>query len=78
MTETASYQLGWNDGYAEGYGCKLVDVGSPFMPTGTAEEIEAMADYLMRQHALVFTIRCEAIGVARGMAAAARSVTNGR
>jgi mono/diheme cytochrome c family protein len=77
MTETTKspYDLGWGDGYAEGYAAKMVDVGKPFMPAGTAAEIEAMADYLMNKHVGQFT-RPDAIGVARGMAAAARSVTD--
>jgi hypothetical protein len=75
-TTRSSYQLGWDDGYVEGYACKLVDVTEPFMPSGDIPQIEAAADWLMRKHALVFTIRSEAIGIARGMIAAMKGVSS--
>lgn len=63
------YQLGWDDGYAEGYGAKLVDVTELFMPAGVDREIEAAAKYLASQRAdLTFP---QAIGLARGMFRAA-------
>lgn len=67
-----SYQLGWDDGYAEGYASKLADVTAPFMPTGDVAEIEAVADWLLRKYATTFTNRSEAIGAARGMIRIAR------
>ena len=70
-SETADpdgYQLGWNDGYAEGYACKLTDVTEPFMPSGDATEIEAVADWLQRKYGGTWLKnRSEAIGMARGM-----------
>lgn len=70
MAETHnSYQLGWNDGYAEGYGAKLVDVTELFMPAGADQEVEAAARYLMSQRAGLTL--SDAIGLARGMFRAA-------
>jgi len=68
------YETGWNDGYAEGYACKLADVTAPFMPAGTAEEITRVADWLQRNYAETYRgDRPSAIGLARGMIEAARS-----
>ncbi len=68
----SGYQTGWDDGYAEGYACKLVDVTQPFMPSGDQAEIEAVADWLQRKYATHFHLRAEAIGLARGMIRVAR------
>jgi hypothetical protein len=73
MPATA-YDRGWNDGYAEGYGAKLADVSEPFMPTGSAAEVERVADWLQAKYAATFGAdRSEAIGMARGMLRAAVS-----
>lgn len=66
-TSSPSYTLGWNDGYAEGYACKLVDVTEPFMPAGDAADIEAGADYVAQKYAATFPDRASAIGVVRGI-----------
>jgi len=42
-SQTTPYQLGWDEGYAEGYGAKLVDVTELFMPAGVDHEVEAAA-----------------------------------
>lgn len=68
-TETTPYQLGWDDGYAEGYGAKLVDVTELFMPAGADREVEAAARYLMSKRADLSL--ADAIGLARGMFRAA-------
>lgn len=69
----SGYQTGWNDGYSEGFACKLADVSAPFMPSGTAAEIEHVADWLQRNYGTTFGAdRSEAIGMARGMIRAAR------
>ena len=77
MSERDRYQLGWDDGYAEGYGAKLVDVTELFMPAGAGREIEAGADYLLAQRADL--TRADAIGLVRGIfrAAAASAPTRG-
>ena len=67
-----AYQLGWDDGYAEGYACKLIDITEPFMPTGSMAEIEAVASWLQNKYAKTFEGRSEAIGAARGMIRIAR------
>jgi hypothetical protein len=66
---TDRYQLGWNDGYAEGYGCKLVDATEPFNPQHlTAPDIvEAVATMLQRRYASTFPDRPSAVGCARLM-----------
>jgi hypothetical protein len=66
-----SYDRGFSDGYAEGYGAKLADVGAPFMPAGTAEEVERIADWLLARYAALVPTRADAIGMARGMIQAA-------
>ena len=65
MTWRNNYQLGWDDGYAEGYGAKLVDVTEQFMPAGADSEIEAGADYLMSKRAGLS--KADAIGLVRGI-----------
>jgi hypothetical protein len=44
MTERDRYQLGWDDGYAEGYGARLVDLTELFMPAVTDAMVEAALD----------------------------------
>jgi hypothetical protein len=62
MSDTiSSYELGWSDGYAEGYACKLQDVTESFMPKGSPAEIEAVAIWLQRKYSLYFSDRKEAI-----------------
>lgn len=68
-----SYHTGWNDGYAEGYGAKLMDVGQPFTPAGTAAEVEAVAAFLRQRYAALVLTQADAIGMARGMIEAARA-----
>ncbi len=70
--ESNPYESGWSDGYAEGYACKLADVTHPFMPAGTAEEIDRVADWLQTRYASTHGDRDKAIGMARGMIRAAR------
>lgn len=69
MTERDRYQLGWDDGYAEGYGAKLVDVTELFMPKGTDREIAAGALYLVSKRADISM--ADAIGLMRGIFRAA-------
>jgi hypothetical protein len=67
------YATGWKNGYAEGYACKLVDVTNPFMPSGTAEEITRVADWLQTKYSRDYGAdRPGAIRMARGMIKAAR------
>lgn len=77
LSQSTPYQLGWDDGYAEGYGAKLVDVTEQFMPAGVDHEVEAAARYLMSKRADLSL--ADAIGLARGMfrAAAAKDSTHG-
>lgn len=73
-TAQSEYTLGWNDGYSEGYACKLADVTEPFMPTGGVAEIETVADMLQVRLAVIFANdRSGAIGLARSIVMAARS-----
>ena len=64
-----SYQTGWSDGYAEGYGCKLADATEPFVPTLQVrpEEVTLVANWLMKTRPTQFRGMDEAIGLARGM-----------
>lgn len=65
----AGYQTGWDDGYAEGYGCKLADATEAFNPSSLAvpTAVEAVADMLLTNYAATFTDRLSAIGCARAM-----------
>lgn len=67
--DVTSYSLGWNDGYAEGYGCKLADATAPFNPQSleAPETVERVADMLQRKFASTFSDRPSAIGCARAM-----------
>ena len=71
--ERSSYDLGWSDGYAEGYGCKLSDATEPFAPRSLnkAKAIEAVAARLVSHYGIE---RSEAIGAARGMFRIAREI----
>ena len=65
------YQLGWDDGYAEGYAAKLEDVTELFMPAGCDHEIEAAAKYLCSKRASISYV--DALGLVRGMFRAAQA-----
>ena len=69
MNESQSYDLGWSDGYAEGYACKLADATGVFAPSSleVPEAVEAVATYLMRKYSKTFGDRPSAIGCARAM-----------
>lgn len=45
-TTNGPYELGWSDGYAEGYGARLVDVTEPFNPPANDFQVEAAARWL--------------------------------
>jgi hypothetical protein len=68
---SSSYDLGWNDGYAEGYACKLTDATEPFSPRSLnkAEAVEATAKRLHTRYGIE---QSEAIGAARMMFRIAR------
>lgn len=70
-----SYDCGWDDGYAEGYACKLADATEPFSPISAIKpvQVEAVADWLMSKYKAVFADRSDAIGMARGRLKAAAS-----
>lgn len=74
--KTTSYDRGWSDGYAEGYGAKLVDVGAPFTPAGTAEEVDRVAAWLRSRYAALVPTDADALGMARGMIQAAKGDGN--
>lgn len=66
-----SYALGFDDGYAEGYACKLADATTTFNPSSAdlPDRIEEAANHLQRKYAKVFDgDRAAAIGLARQMA----------
>ena len=68
---SAGYNLGFDDGYAEGYGAKLKDATEPFNPAAAElpERIEEAADHIQRKYAKVFDgDRAGAIGLARSIA----------
>jgi hypothetical protein len=67
----SAYQSGFDDGYVEGYECKLADLGVDFAPTGVTLEVDAAATWLMLHYAAHFS-RVEAIGAARAMLRAAK------
>ena len=69
MDEQSSYRLGWNDGYSEGYACKLADATEPFIPTLQVrpDEVQAVASWLLKKYSALIADESEAIGVARGM-----------
>jgi hypothetical protein len=76
-----SYQLGWDDGYAEGYACKLADATERFNPTALArpEAVERMADHLQRKLASVYGgNRSPAIGMARALLETATAAMTAR
>ena len=56
----------WDDGYAEGYACKLADVTEPFAPPKREFEVEAAARWLHSRLAAYCTY-ADAIGLVRGM-----------
>ena len=60
------YQLGWDDGYAEGYACKLADVTEPFMPPTNEFQVEAAARWLHSKLAAHISY-VKALGLVRGM-----------
>jgi hypothetical protein len=68
VSEASSYQLGWDDGYAEGYACKLADATESFRPASlqAPELVERVADHVARKYAAYFT-RGDALGLARAM-----------
>lgn len=73
MREGDAYSLGWNDGYAEGYACKLADATEPFRLASATlpDAIERAADYVQRKYAVIFAgDRPAAIGLVRAVAAA--------
>lgn len=64
-TERGPYQLGWDDGYAEGYACRLADVTEPFNPPQSDFEVETAARWLhVRLAAHISYV--DAIGLIRG------------
>lgn len=68
MDVNSAYQNGWDDGYAEGYACKLADATEPFSPTSARpEEVLAAANYLRKKFKAYFVTDADAIGTARGM-----------
>lgn len=85
MTST-SYVAGWNDGYAEGYACKLADATEPFAPASAdlPSKIEAAADLIQSRYRVYFgSDRPAAIGLARSIVAilappTAGDATNGK
>lgn len=76
MSDSQTYDLGWNDGYAEGYACKLADATAPFNPASVAapEMVERVADYIARKYAAHFN-RIDALGLARAMLKIAQDPT---
>ena len=71
MSSDNGYQLGWNDGYSEGYACKLADATEPFDPASSQlpDRIERAADHILKRYKALFgEDRSEAIGLARGIA----------
>ena len=60
------YQTGWDDGYAEGYACKLADLTEPFAPPQKEFEVESAARWLHSRLAAYLSY-VEAIGLVRGM-----------
>ena len=61
------YELGWNDGYTEGYAVKLVDVTEPFMPTEENFNIEKAARWFQTKYSVAFPTYSDAIGAVRGI-----------
>ena len=66
QTTNGLYELGWSDGYAEGYGARLVDVTEPFMPPANDFQVEAAARWLHSRMAAHVSY-VDAIGLVRGM-----------
>jgi hypothetical protein len=65
-TQHDPYQLGWDDGYAEGYACRLSDVTESFMPPQNDFQVEAAARWVHSRMAAHITY-VDAIGLVRGM-----------
>ena len=69
---SSSYQLGWDDGYAEGYAVKLVDATEPFNPPSNEFQIEAAAEHLYSRLSAYIDYPA-AIGLVRGMLKAGKN-----
>lgn len=65
--EPTPYALGWDDGYSEGYACKLADATEPFNPASLsrADAVTLIAALLQKKHAVYFASDSDAIGAAR-------------
>lgn len=66
-----TYKVGWDDGYSEGYACKLADATEPFAPVSAElpDRIQRAAELIQKRYAVLFADdRPAAIGLARSIA----------